>query len=227
MQNPLKKILSDKTDSKSEKNDDIKDRTILLHPLTQKNKKQSDQEKIEKIEHHFKAIMETLGLDLEDPSLQQTPNRIAKMYVNEIFSGLDDENKPTISTFDNDYHYREMVIEKDISFYSNCEHHFQPFFGMAHVAYIPGEKVIGLSKLNRIVKYYSARPQVQERLTVQIAEALSQLMEVEDVAVYIVANHLCVSARGAKDTSSLTITSEYRGQFRDHTTREEFLSRIK
>lgn len=173
----------------------------------------SDENKIEHIAFHFREIMETLGLDLKDDSLQGTPMRVAKMYVQEIFSGLDPKNKPKVALFDNKYQYNNMLIEKDITFYSNCEHHFVPIIGKAHLAYISGGKVIGLSKLNRLVQYYAKRPQVQERLTNQIAKELQTVLETEDVAVIIDAKHLCVSSRGIKDESSSTITSFYGGAF--------------
>jgi len=173
----------------------------------------SDEEKKQKIAYHFSEIMETLGLDLTDDSLRGTPKRVAKMYIDEIFSGLNPKNKPSVAMFDNKYQYNQMLIEKNIQFYSNCEHHFVPIIGKAHVAYISSGKVIGLSKLNRIVQYYAKRPQVQERLTNQIAEELSSILQTDDVAVIIDAKHLCVSSRGVKDDSSTTITSYYGGVF--------------
>jgi len=186
----------------------------------------SDEEKMDKIEHHFRQIMDTLGLDLTDDSLRGTPQRVAKMYVKEIFSGLNPENKPSYKLFENKYQYNEMLVEKDISFYSNCEHHFVPIIGKAHVAYISNGKVIGLSKINRIVQYYAKRPQVQERLTVQIAEDLKRILQTDDVAILIDARHLCVSMRGVEDTSSSTVTSHYSGKFREDQTRNEFLKYI-
>lgn len=174
----------------------------------------SDAEKKEKIEFHFKEIMTVLGLDLTDDSLKGTPKRVAKMYVEEIFSGLNPENMPKISLFDNKYQYNQMLVEKNITFYSNCEHHFVPIFGKAHVSYISSGKVIGLSKLNRIVQYFASRPQVQERLTNQIANKLKTILNTEDVAVIIDAKHLCVSSRGIKDETSTTITSYYGGVFK-------------
>ncbi len=186
----------------------------------------SDEEKIEKIEYHFREIMETMGLDLNDDSLKGTPNRVAKMYINELFNGLNPANKPKIALFDNKYQYDQMLVEKGISFYSNCEHHFVPIYGKAHVAYITSGKVIGLSKLNRIVNYFSKRPQVQERLTVQIARELQSCLGTEDVAVIIDAKHLCVSSRGIKDESSATVTSFYGGKFKEDRTRQEFLKYI-
>lgn len=187
----------------------------------------SDSEKKQRIEHHFREIMETLGLDLTDDSLKGTPARVAKMYVEEIFSGLNPKNKPEVALFENKYDYRQMLLEKDITFYSNCEHHFVPLFGKAHVAYISSGSIIGLSKLNRIVNYYAQRPQVQERLTVQIARELKAALQTEDVAIVIEARHLCVSSRGIKDTSASTITSYYGGQFSEDAKRNEFLSYLK
>lgn len=186
----------------------------------------ADQEKIKIIAAHFKEIMHTLGLDLTDDSLRGTPRRVAKMFVKEIFSGLDPANKPEIRLFENKYRYSQMLIEKNITLYSNCEHHFVPIIGRAHVAYISSGKVIGLSKLNRIVQYFSRRPQVQERLTMQIANELKAVLETEDVAVVVDAVHLCVSSRGIKDTASSTITAEYSGRFLDESTKREFLNFI-
>jgi len=173
----------------------------------------SDSEKKEKISLLFAEIMDVLGLDLTDDSLKGTPNRVAKMYIDEIFSGLNPANKPKIALFDNKYQYSQMLVEKNITFYSNCEHHFVPIYGKAHIAYVSSGKVIGLSKLNRIVQYFSQRPQVQERLTNQIGRELVEILGTEDVAVIIDAKHLCVSSRGIKDESSSTITSYYGGVF--------------
>lgn len=173
----------------------------------------SDCEKKEKISLLFAEIMDVLGLDLTDDSLKGTPNRVAKMYIDEIFSGLNPANKPKIALFDNKYQYKQMLVEKNITFYSNCEHHFVPIYGKAHIAYVSSGKVIGLSKLNRIVQYFSQRPQVQERLTNQIGRELVEILGTEDVAVIIDAKHLCVSSRGIKDESSSTITSYYGGVF--------------
>jgi GTP cyclohydrolase IA len=186
----------------------------------------SDQEKISIIAKHFEQIMHTLGLDLTDDSLRGTPRRVAKMYVKEIFSGLNPDNKPDIALFDNKYKYKQMLVEKNITLYSNCEHHFVPIIGKAHVAYISAGKVIGLSKLNRLVQYYSKRPQVQERLTMQIANELKRVLKTEDVAVVIDATHLCVSSRGIKDTTSSTVTAEYSGAFLNNDTKNEFLKYI-
>jgi len=184
----------------------------------------SDEQKIKKIEGYFREIMETLGLNLNDDSLSGTPHRVAKMYVKEIFNGLNPVNKPSVKLFDNKYQYNQMLVEKDITFYSNCEHHFVPFFGKAHVAYISSGKVIGLSKLNRIVNYYAKRPQVQERLTMQIAKELKNALNTEDIAVVIEASHLCVSSRGIKDDSSSTITSFYGGKFNEEQLKTEFFN---
>ncbi|HBN02438.1 MAG TPA: GTP cyclohydrolase I FolE [Bacteroidetes bacterium] len=183
----------------------------------------SDDDKIAKIKEHFTAIMETLGLDLTDDSLSQTPKRVAKMYVKEIFSGLNPANKPSVTLFENKYGYNQMLVEKNISLYSMCEHHFVPIIGKAHVAYIANGKVIGLSKIHRIVKYYAKRPQVQERLTKQITEALKATLGIEDVAVAIDARHMCVECRGVEDVTSSTITSALSGQFLNEPTRSEFL----
>jgi GTP cyclohydrolase I len=185
-----------------------------------------DDTKIEMIEKHFKSIMEIMGLDLKDDSLKGTPKRVAKMYIKEVFSGLNPANKPDIKLFDNKYQYNQMLVEKNITLYSNCEHHFVPIIGKAHVAYISSGKVIGLSKLNRIVQYYAQRPQVQERLNIQIANELKRVLQTEDVAVVIDAHHLCVSSRGIKDTQSSTITAEYGGKFLEMETRNEFLKYI-
>ena len=186
----------------------------------------SDKRKKKIIAKHFKAIMETLGLDLNDDSLMGTPSRVAKMYVDEIFYGLNPENKPKIALFENKYQYNEMLVEKNISFHSNCEHHFVPIYGKAHVAYISSGKVIGLSKINRIVDYYARRPQVQERLTNQIGNDLKDILETEHVAVVIDAKHMCVSSRGIKDESSSTITTFYSGDFGNESTKNEFLNHI-
>ena len=184
----------------------------------------SDDEKKEIIAKHFTSIMETLGLDLTDDSLKGTPKRVAKMFVQEIFAGLNPKNKPEVAVFDNKYKYSEMLVEKNIDVYSTCEHHFLPIVGQAHVAYISNGNVIGLSKINRIVQYYAKRPQVQERLAVQISKALQEALNTEDVAVLIEGKHLCVSSRGIEDTSSSTVTAEYTGKFKDVNTRNEFLS---
>ncbi len=186
-----------------------------------------DETKIEQIADHFREIMNILGLDLKDDSLQGTPYRVAKMYVKEVFSGLDPANKPAVTLFENGYKYKQMLVEKDITFYSYCEHHFVPIIGKAHVAYISSGKVIGLSKLNRIVRYYAKRPQVQERLTMQISQQLKEALNTEDVAVLIDAVHLCVSSRGVNDVNSSTTTAEYSGKFQDPSVRSEFLRYIE
>ena len=183
-----------------------------------------DDLKIELIESHFSEIMQILGLDLTDDSLSGTPKRVAKMYVKEIFRGLNPNNKPKISMFENKYQYNQMLVEKGITLYSNCEHHFVPIIGKAHVAYISNGSVIGLSKINRIVQYYAQRPQVQERLTKQIANELKQILGTEDVAVVIDAHHLCVSSRGVADVNSSTVTADYGGKFNDLEIRKEFIS---
>lgn len=175
----------------------------------------SDQQKKEKIAALFEQIMHVMGLDLTDDSLKGTPKRVAKMYIDEIFSGLNPKNKPSVALFENKYEYGQMLVEKEITFYSNCEHHFVPIIGKAHVAYISSGKVIGLSKLNRIVQHFAKRPQVQERLTNQIGIDLQQILETEDVAVIIDAKHLCVSSRGIKDDTSATVTSFYGGAFKN------------
>lgn len=187
----------------------------------------SDEEKIKKIESHFREIMLTLGLDLTDDSLNGTPKRVAKMFVKEIFSGLDPKNEPAATLFENKFGYNEMLVEKNIGFYSNCEHHFVPIFGKAHVAYISSGKVIGLSKLNRIVQYFSKRPQVQERLTIQIGKHLQKVLNTEDVAVIMDAKHLCVSSRGIKDDNTSTVTSFFAGKFEQIEVRKELISVIE
>lgn len=197
-------------------NEDIGDDhlfTSLETPMKANAFDMSNEEKKKRIAILFAEIMDVLGLDLKDDSLNGTPNRVAKMYVEEIFSGLDPQNKPKIALFDNKYQYNQMLVEKDITFYSNCEHHFVPIIGKAHLAYISSGKVIGLSKLNRIVQYYAKRPQVQERLTQQIANELKTVLETEDIAVIIDAKHLCVSSRGVKDDTSTTVTTYYGGAF--------------
>lgn len=201
-------------------------KAIIDTPLRKDAFDMSDENKIQEIEYHFRKIMETMGLDMTDDSLRNTPHRVAKMYIQETFSGLNPENKPSISLFDNKYNYHQMLVEKNITLYSNCEHHFVPIIGNAHVAYIPHDKVIGLSKINRLVQYYAKRPQVQERLTLQIAEGLKEILGHEDVAVLIQADHLCVASRGIKDTKSATTTYSYSGKFEEDTFKKEFLSYI-
>ena len=185
-----------------------------------------DEEKIRIIEEHFAGIMHTLGLDLSDDSLKGTPHRVAKMYVKEVFSGLNPKNRPHARSFSNHYQYNQMLVERNITLFSYCEHHFVPIVGKAHVAYIPNEHVVGLSKLNRIVQYYAKRPQVQERLTIQIANELRKALKTDNVAVLIEADHLCVMSRGVNDISSNTITSEYSGLFQEAQYRNEFLHYI-
>jgi len=187
----------------------------------------SDADKVAAIEQHFRSIMNIMGLDLTDDSLKGTPHRVAKMYIKEIFSGLNPENKPKMALFENKYKYNEMLVEKNISFYSNCEHHFVPIIGKAHVAYISNGKVIGLSKLNRLVEYYAKRPQVQERLTMQIGKDLQQVLSTEDVAVVIDAKHLCVASRGVEDDTSSTITAYYGGAFKAENKKAEFLKYLE
>jgi len=186
----------------------------------------SDEEKIKNIQHHFKMIMQEMGLDLTDDSLSGTPYRVAKMYVEELFYGLNPANKPKLSTFENKYGYKKMLVEQNITIDSACEHHFLPIVGHAHVAYIPKDKVIGLSKINRLVNYYARRPQVQERLVLQILNDLQQVLDTKDVIVSVTAKHLCVSSRGIKDQNSLTTTLEYGGCFSETATRNEFLKII-
>jgi GTP cyclohydrolase I len=197
--------------------------TSVDTPMRDDAFKKTDAEKIAEIETHFRAIMETLGLDLTDDSLKGTPHRVAKMYVQEIFSGLNPANKPDIALFENKYKYNEMLVEKNISFYSNCEHHFVPIIGKAHIAYISNGQVIGLSKLNRLVQYYAKRPQVQERLTMQIGKDLQQILGTDDVAILIDAKHLCVASRGVEDDTSSTITAFYGGVFINEEKKNEFL----
>jgi GTP cyclohydrolase I len=201
--------------------------TSLETPMHNEAFALSDEAKIEKIAAHFSEIMHTLGMDLTDDSLKGTPYRVAKMYVTEIFSGLNPSNKPEVRLFENKYKYNEMLVEKDITFYSNCEHHFVPIIGKAHVAYISNGKVIGLSKINRIVQHFAKRPQVQERLTVQIANDLRKALHTEDVAVVLDAAHLCVSSRGIQDVNSRTITSQFYGKFKEDFTRNEFFKYLQ
>ncbi|GEO04786.1 GTP cyclohydrolase 1 [Adhaeribacter aerolatus] len=187
----------------------------------------TDESKIKAISHYFRQIMLMLGLDMEDDSLKGTPDRVAKMYVQEIFRGMNPANKPAVTLFENKYHYNKMLVVKDITVYSCCEHHFLPIMGKAHVAYFSSGKVIGLSKVNRLVQYYCQRPQVQERLTEQIAQALQKALHTEDVAVIIEATHLCVAARGIRDIASTTRTSHYSGKFQNNAIKKELLSWLK
>ena len=187
----------------------------------------SDDEKIERIKKDVHNILSTLGMDLTDDSLKGTPNRVAKMFVKEIFGGLNPAKKPSASTFENSYKYGEMLVEKNITLYSTCEHHLLPIIGRAHVAYISNGRVVGLSKINRIVEFYSKRPQVQERLTMQIVQELQRALGTQDVACIIDAKHLCVNSRGIKDIESSTVTSEFGGKFKEEQTRRELLEYIK
>ena len=201
--------------------------TSAVTPLREDAFKLSDSEKIESIKKDVASILETLGMDLTDDSLKGTPNRVAKMFVNEIFGGLNPAKKPNASTFDNNYKYGEMLVEKNIVVYSTCEHHLLPIVGRAHVAYISNGTVVGLSKMNRIVDYYAKRPQVQERLTMQIIQELQNVLGTDDVACVIDAKHLCVNSRGIRDIESSTVTSEFGGKFKDIATKREFLDYIK
>ncbi|NNE76304.1 MAG: GTP cyclohydrolase I FolE [Pricia sp.] len=182
-----------------------------------------DAEKITRISENIREIMLTLGLDLDDDSLNGTPDRVAKMYVNEIFGGLHPDRKPKSSTFKNKYKYGEMLVEKNITLYSTCEHHLLPIVGKAHIAYISGGSVVGLSKMNRIVDYFAKRPQVQERLNIQIVRELQRVLKTKDVACVIDAKHLCVNSRGIRDIESSTVTAEYGGKFKEEAVRREFL----
>lgn len=195
-------------------------------PLRPDAFEQDDELKVELIAKHFKEIMHIMGLDLEDDSLKGTPLRVAKMYVKEVFSGLNPKNKPTARLFENKYKYNQMLVEKDITFYSHCEHHFVPIYGKAHVAYFSSGKVIGLSKINRIVQYFSKRPQVQERLTIQIGNELKKILHTDDVAVVMDASHMCVSSRGVNDTNSRTGTAFFDGKFNNQDVKSEFLNYI-
>ncbi len=212
-------------------NDDLGEdhvQTSDVTPLREDAFEKSDEEKISIIKKNIREIMHTLGLDLNDDSLMGTPARVAKMFVKEIFSGLKPDLKPKSSTFENKYNYGEMLVEKNINLYSTCEHHLLPIVGKAHVAYISNGTVIGLSKINRIVEYYSKRPQVQERLTKQIVGELQKVLKTKDIACVIDAKHLCVNSRGIKDIDSSTVTSEFGGKFKyDKTTKDEFLKYIQ
>ena len=201
--------------------------TNIETPLVSNAFQNSDEQKIEVIQYHFGKIMEELGLDLNDDSLSGSPYRVAKMYVKELFYGLNPKNKPKMSVFENKYGYNKMLVEKNIAVDSCCEHHFLPITGFAHVAYIPKDKVVGVSKLNRVVDYYAHRPQVQERLSVQILKDLQEKLETEDVIVMISAKHLCVSSRGIKDKNSLTTTIEYGGCFENKSARQDFFRIIE
>tara|TARA_B100000035_G_C21034182_1_gene569992 strand:- start:2741 stop:3412 length:672 start_codon:yes stop_codon:yes gene_type:complete len=187
----------------------------------------SDDEKISIIQKNVKEILETLGMDMTDDSLKGTPKRVAKAYVKELFGGLDPKNLPTSSTFDNKYQYGEMLVEKNITVFSTCEHHLLPIYGKAHVAYFAKDRVVGLSKMNRIVDYYSRRPQVQERLNIQIVKALQEILKTDDVACIIDAKHMCVNSRGIRHIDCSTVTGEFGGKFKDKLTKREFLDYIR
>ena len=189
-------------------------------------RKLTNKEKIDAIANHFSSIMKILDLDLNDDSLKDTPRRVAKMYVEEIFEGLDDSKIPNIKKFENSFDYKGIILEKNISLFSICEHHFVPILGKAHIGYFANKKIVGLSKLNRIVNFFSKKPQVQEKLTVQIVDFLKKELETEDVACIIDAQHLCVSMRGIKDVNSLTTTAEYSGKFLESNFKNEFLQLI-
>ena len=216
--------------NKNQKEDILGDNhiaTSAVTPLRADAFQLNETEKIAEIETHVRAILHTLGMDLNDDSLKGTPKRVAKMFVKEIFGGLLPERKPSMSTFNNYYHYGEMLVEKNIVVYSTCEHHLLPIVGRAHVGYISNGKVLGLSKMNRIVEYYAKRPQVQERLTMQIVQEMQQALGTEDVACIIDAKHLCVNSRGIEDIDSSTVTAEFGGKFKDPEVRKEFLEYIK
>ena len=199
---------------------------IISLNLEKNNSSISDDKKIKQIAQHFRSIMEILNLDLNDNSLKDTPDRVAKMYVKELFDGLDPKQAPSISKFENSFEYNGCILEKNIPFYSLCEHHFVPIKGVAHVAYYANEKIIGLSKINRIVNYLSKKPQVQEKLTVEIVEYMKNVLQTEDIACILEAEHLCVSMRGIKDVNSLTTTAEYSGKFNEPSIKLELLSMI-
>ena len=227
MKTDLDKQILNSDSSREEAMGDDHIGSSAITPLRDDAFELSDKEKIESIKKDVAHIMETLGLDMTDDSLQGTPNRVAKMFVNEIFGGLHPDRKPKVSTFDNNYKYGEMLVEKNIVVYSTCEHHLLPIIGRAHVAYISNGTVVGLSKMNRIVDYYAKRPQVQERLTMQIVQELQKAMNTEDVACVIDAKHLCVNSRGIRDIESSTVTSEFGGKFKEQAIRREFLDYIK
>jgi GTP cyclohydrolase I len=215
-------------------NDDFQDElgnshiaTSAQNPVREDAFNISDEEKINAIKKDVESILKTLGMDLTDDSLKGTPNRVAKMFVKEIFGGLNPNKKPSSSTFQNNYKYGEMLVEKNITLYSTCEHHLLPIVGRAHVAYISNGTVVGLSKMNRIVDYFAKRPQVQERLTMQIVQELQKVLGTDDVACVIDAKHLCVNSRGIRDIESSTVTSEFGGKFKEDQTRREFLDYIR
>lgn len=199
----------------------------INNPIRKDAFKISNSDKIKLIQEKMHDILEIIGMDMNDDSLKGTPKRVAKMFVNEIFGGLNPENKPVASTFDNKFKYGEMLVEKNITLYSTCEHHLLPIVGLAHVAYISSGTVVGLSKMNRIVKYYADRPQVQERLNIQIVKELKEVLNTEDVACVIDAKHLCVNSRGIRDYNSSTVTAEFGGKFKETKFKREFLDYIK
>lgn len=201
--------------------------TSATNPLRPDAFELSDDEKINRIRKDVESILNTLGMDLTDDSMKGTPQRVAKMFVRELFGGLNPAKKPGSSTFENHYKYGEMLVEKNITLYSTCEHHLLPIIGRAHVAYISKGKVVGLSKMNRIVDYYAKRPQVQERLTMQIVQELQQVLGTEDVACVIDAKHLCVNSRGIRDIESSTVTAEYAGAFKNESVKQQFLDYIR
>ncbi|MGV9003768.1 GTP cyclohydrolase I FolE [Flavobacterium sp.] len=201
--------------------------TSATNPVRKDAFELSDDQKIELIRKDVESILQTLGMDLTDDSMNGTPNRVAKMFVKEIFGGLNPNKKPSSSTFDNNYKYGEMLVEKNITLYSTCEHHLLPIVGRAHIAYISSGKVVGLSKMNRIVDYFAKRPQVQERLTMQIVQELQNVLKTQDVACVIDAKHLCVNSRGIRDIESSTVTSEFGGKFKEENTKREFLDYLK
>ena len=222
----MKEIMSNIPDKKAEEIGNNHLSSSYNTPLRPDAFDMDEASKIAKIEGHFKEIMIALGLDLNDDSLSGTPKRVAKMFVQEVFSGLDPQKKPTAKLFENKFGYEQMLVEKNITFYSHCEHHFVPIFGKVHVAYISNGKVIGLSKINRIVQYYAKRPQIQERLTVQIAKELQRILKIEDVGVVIDATHFCITSRGVGDANSKTGTAHFSGKFKTQDTKKEFLSYV-
>ncbi len=216
--------------NKEELTDELGDNHISTNsenPIRKDAFELTDDKKIELIKNDVENILLTLGMDLTDDSIKGTPNRVAKMFVKEIFGGLNPDRKPRASTFENKYKYGEMLVEKNITLYSTCEHHLLPIVGKVHIAYISNGTVVGLSKMNRIVDYFARRPQVQERLTMQIVNELQQILNTQDVACVIDAKHLCVNSRGIRDTESSTVTSEFGGKFKTEPSRREFLDYIK
>jgi GTP cyclohydrolase I len=228
------KLKETMSNTQSEKNDRLIEEigddhitnNIFDTPLRPDAFEMDDDTKMEKIEGHFREIMEIMGLDLTDDSLSGTPRRVAKMYVKELFSGLNPKNLPALTHFKNHYKYNEMLVERDIMFHSNCEHHFVPIVGKAHIAYIANGQVIGLSKLHRVVNHFARRPQVQERMTIQIGEALKTVLGTDSVAVILDADHMCVSSRGINDQTSSTVTTFYGGRFLEEASRNEFVKLV-